>query len=308
MRRQKMCTKQPHEDSVLFYKFMIALIAFSFVIYAIVIYVILRYKKIFYDTHFFYKFSVILGVFDLLGLILSLGSTICYIVECSDLINIYLLPAGHLFLLNIVVFYQLLLASNRCCAILFYTRYEEIFSEKRSRFYFLFCIVFIMTIMIPLSSCKRNKTQIFEYVWLHCWYYEIFYVMDRVFISVADIMLAVFYIISYFGTKKQMQALYQSGNSGKERRFLYQGSIISIVFMIDISVSAAYVYEATNCDFWKKSSILLMILSYCINPYVYLSFNTVLRRYFINTILFRKIGPNGDVISNRVVPAKEIHS
>lgn len=187
-------------------------------------------------------------------------------------------------------------ASNRFCAIVFYTRYEDIFSTKRSRFYFLFCFIFVFAMQVPFLGCKYIKQEKFEYAWLNCWYYDFFDTMDKIFVSFAVFTLAGFYIVAYFASKKQMQALYQSGHASKERRFLYQGSISSITLIAVTLVSAAYMFESSYCDFWKKASLFVLILNFSINPFVYLCFNSVLRRYFFNTILCRKTDANGFVV------------
>src|SRR5262249_22997274 len=127
----------------------------------------------------------------------------------------------------IVLSYQALLAINRCCAIVFYAKYNDLFGTKRSKFYFLFCFLYGALIPAPFLSCKYVPNLVLYQTWRNCWVHKYVFLslIIAIFAFSAIFTIVGCYIAAFFVRKHQTLALQQSGNAHKERRFLYQASI-----------------------------------------------------------------------------------
>lgn len=269
-------TEKSSDQPFVFFKIIITFIVLSSILYTIVLFTILRHRQVFYNAHFFYKLSVILGICDFWGMINEILFDLFPRSSNYELIKLYNFYFW-LFPYYASASLQGLLAANRCCAVIFYTKYNAIFNTSAFvKIYFLLCFLVPVAILGPFFSCNYNAI---------CWYRESYFTIDKIFGCLIFAVIFVCYVAAYI-SKKHINALVAHESENTERRFLYQAAINSTQLLATYPLYYGGVYFGCNGENWfVVSRAFLRALNYTINPYVYLCFNNQLRSYVCNTIM-----------------------
>lgn len=106
--------------------------SYSILVHILIIYLVMRYRKVFYNSHYFYKAAIQLALIDISGLILNICYLTClqYHLLCYRIVTRwipYFMTQGML----------VLIAFNRFTAVIFHSRYRSIFNTKYSSWLFV---------------------------------------------------------------------------------------------------------------------------------------------------------------------------
>lgn len=248
-------------------KFLIFFQIFCIFFYITVIFPMIRYRKIFYDLHFFYKAAVQLAFMDLFGIIFTIFYVTCNISNqfCLPRITRWI----PYFMTEVML---LIIAFNRFCAVVLFKYYQTIFNSKLVNWFFLIPII-LSVHCFPLYTCVVQDQS--------CWYYKWFFVINFIFTIFIMVSLVLLYVIAYF-----YQRCFNSMNQLNENRFLYQAAISS-GFLI-----AVYLFWLCTNYFDPLIDVIytyLITAHFTISPVVYLCFNKKLRRYVLHSISFGRI-------------------
>lgn len=249
----------------------------------VVIFPVIRYHKVFYDKHYFYKAAVLLAFMDIFGLICLVVDGICEQLDtfCLSDITVWI-PY------NMTQVMFLIIAFNRFCAVIFHVQYKFIFNSKWATWLFLIPIL-CSTICLPFYTCAGPMVT--------CWYLALYMRIK----SIATMLILVCLILLYVSAFAY-QRCFNTLNQLNEKRFLYQAAINS-GFLIAVPL------------FWRYAnndhSLMHVVFTYLITAHfscafvVYLYFNRKLGRYVLHSISFGRIPVDNSVhaIVINVIPS-----
>ena len=262
IRRQIEPIKPQMDPYEIFYDILIFLSFLSIFFYILVLYPIIRYRKIFFDSHYFFKAAFQLAFMDMSGLTLNILYYLCN--SCLPMLTRWVPYFMTQTMLVIIAF-------NRFSAVVLYKYYSTMYKSRLATWAFLVPITIAIGLCGPTYSsviCEQFNTT--------CWYYNAFYKLDFTVTLSSAILIVSLYVAIYI-----YQRFFNTLNQMNERRFLYQAAINASFFVILYIISE--IWPNTNrlatafVDFFA-------VVHFGCAPFVYLLFNRKLRRYVLHCI------------------------